>query len=424
MAITDSQKIDYLYKKLGYGVTKTDTSANKSPSNEAIPSPLMLRADKVWVQSYNIPGVVPASNTAVISLYNDSLTSTVQAVVDNSVTGNKTWKTNLSNWITPEYGSTYQIKIYAAPNANSAPQTYGVQLFPDGSGNNDSWYFDYQSGVLNFADTNVPTAVTGNVIYVSGARYTGNVGINNSLISTTANLGNIQIVGSTISSTFGNLTLTPGSNDANNVVVINSTSAIDLPTGPTSARPVNAIGGSLRYNSDNNNLEVFITNTGWVPLINQITTQAFTPDGTTTTFTLSAASTTNAVIVSINGTLQQPGTAYTVSGTNLIFAEVPKTTDIIEVRNVSAAVASFPGGNIAQATTVLDTTSSTSTATGALVVSGGTGIAGNLNVGGNVVISGNLQVASTTGTPTNTSTPAGWLKVKVGNSYYYQPLYQ
>ena len=29
MTITDNQKIDYLFKKIGYGATKTDTNAQK-----------------------------------------------------------------------------------------------------------------------------------------------------------------------------------------------------------------------------------------------------------------------------------------------------------------------------------------------------------------------------------------------------------
>lgn len=424
MAISDSQKVDYLLKKLGYGVAKTDTATNKSPSNESIASPLMLRADKVWVQSYSIPGTIPASNSSVVALHNDSLTSTVQATMDSTATSNRSWKTNQSNWIPTEYGGTYQVKVYAAPTGNAAPQTYGTQLFADGSGNNDSWYFDYQAGVLNFADTNIPTAVSGNVIYVVGARYTGNLGINNSLISTTANLGNIQISGSTVSSTYGSLILQPGTNDANNVVVMNTTSAINLPSGTSAMRPVNATGGYLRYNTENNNLEVYISGTGWVALINNITTQTIIPNGSSASFTLDSATTTAGVIVSINGTLQQPTTAYTVSGTTITFAEVPKTTDIIEVRNVSAAISGFAGGSITLPTTVTANTASTSTSTGAFIVSGGAGVAGNLYIGGNTVIQGNLQISSTTGTPTNTSTPAAWLKVQVGNSYYYQPLYQ
>ena len=51
-----------------------------------------------------------------------------------------------------------------------------------------------------------------------------------------------------------------------------------------------------------------------------------------------------------------------------------------------------------------DTTSSTTTGTGALVVDGGVGIAENLNVGGNTVITGNLTVDGTTTTVNSTTT--------------------
>jgi hypothetical protein len=42
MAISDTQKVDYLWKKLGYGATKTDTNTNKKAPNEAIASPLII----------------------------------------------------------------------------------------------------------------------------------------------------------------------------------------------------------------------------------------------------------------------------------------------------------------------------------------------------------------------------------------------
>lgn len=47
MAISQNQKVDYLFKKLGYGSTKTDTNANKLAANESIASPLLLRGDRV-----------------------------------------------------------------------------------------------------------------------------------------------------------------------------------------------------------------------------------------------------------------------------------------------------------------------------------------------------------------------------------------
>jgi hypothetical protein len=55
------------------------------------------------------------------------------------------------------------------------------------------------------------------------------------------------------------------------------------------------------------------------------------------------------VLVSINGTLQQPTLAYTVNGTDITFVEVPASTDVIEVRYIALAVT--PSIN----TTVVDT---------------------------------------------------------------------
>ena len=69
MAITDSQKIDYIWKKVGYGATKTDTNANKLAPNEAIPSPLLVRGDRVWQQAASIPSVSPSSSSGVVTCY-------------------------------------------------------------------------------------------------------------------------------------------------------------------------------------------------------------------------------------------------------------------------------------------------------------------------------------------------------------------
>jgi hypothetical protein len=55
-------------------------------------------------------------------------------------------------------------------------------------------------------------------------------------------------------------------------------------------------------------------------------------DGVNVTFTLPASSTTNGTVVSINGVLQIPTTAYTVSGTTLTFTEAPALGDVIDTR--------------------------------------------------------------------------------------------
>ena len=56
MAVSDSSKVDLLYKKL-FGVTKTDTSTNKGAGNESIPSPSLVRGDKIWVDAGSIPAI-------------------------------------------------------------------------------------------------------------------------------------------------------------------------------------------------------------------------------------------------------------------------------------------------------------------------------------------------------------------------------
>lgn len=558
MAITDSQKVDYLYKKIGAGVAKTDTSAFKSPSNEANASPILTRGDTIWQQSVQIPTTKPGSNSSVVVLYQDSLSSTIEATLDTTVSGtNRTWLTNYTDWIGPEFGATYQVRVYAAPAGNTAPQTYGTQLFSDGSGNADSWFFDYQAGILNFPDTNVPTALTGKKIYIVGARYVGPKGL--STFPDGATFGNLTISGNNISSSSGNVTIvgnlnvagnttfygysdltisdsilnlhtqanlapwtfndgkdigikmhyydgqdshaalvrandsgylewysrgvegtgnvflgnaygviktgelilanvtpatgpntgalqvyggasisgnlyignlqadlsifaainnTPIGNSVpstgafttldadtanignmsfanstittSNVLVINSNSAIQVPVGGTSSRPTGS-DGMLRYNTDTPALEYFNGNI-WVPVTNTVTDQIITGDGTSTTFVLDQEASTVGVIVSINGTLQHPGTAYTVSGNQITFNETPEATDVIDVRFLGAAV------------TVSETIYDDLT------------ISGNLTATGNVTLSGILQAEPQTKASTD---PGHTGQICWDNNYIY-----
>lgn len=45
------------------------------------------------------------------------------------------------------------------------------------------------------------------------------------------------------------------------------------------------------------------------------------------------------------------------------------------------------------------------------------------SIAGNLWLNGPVKINSTTGTPSNTTTPASWLKVTVGSTVYYLPLY-
>ena len=177
MAVTQSQKVDFLWKKLGYGRTKTDTNANKKAFNESIASPLLMRGDKIWQQSGDIPATIPGSSSSIITVYPTS--APVECTADITASTNRTWKTNSTDWIPPELGSTYLVKVYVHTSGDAAGASGGDVLLAAGSGNDDEWFFDYQSGVLHFVGENLPNGVdfTGKSVYISGARYAGAFGL-------------------------------------------------------------------------------------------------------------------------------------------------------------------------------------------------------------------------------------------------------
>jgi hypothetical protein len=338
MALADSTKVDFLWKKLGFGVTKTAPNANKQAFNESIPSPLLMRGDKVWQSSGDIPGVKPAATSAIVKIYQDAAggTATVETTEDLSAPDNRTWKTNLTDWIPTEFGSTYLVKVYVDDAGSSDPQTGGTQLFQAGSGNNDEWFFDYSSGVLNFNGTNIPTVigtgVTGKSVYIVGARYVGPFGVGGG-----TSIGNITVTDTTLSTTNAGANIILQTTSQGTVQVDNTT-AFNVSVGTTAQRPSTPVTGDLRFNTTSTALEVF-NGSSFVSVGDDsavITSQSFSGDNSTVAFTLSASATTASVIISINGTVQTPTTAYAVSGTTLTFTEAPSSGDAIEVRRISS----------------------------------------------------------------------------------------
>lgn len=284
MALSSTEQLDFLWKKVGYGVTKTDTAANKLAFNEGIPSPLLLRADKLWAQAAEIPGTKPAVTSAVVKIYKDGTgtwSPTVKCVEDLGASDNRTWKTNSTDWIPPEFGATYLVSVYIDSDSATAPQSTGTQLFAAGASatSNDEWFFDYQSGVLHFIGTSLPTAiatgVTGKSIFVSGARYTGVFGLsttnslaaNTVVVSESANIGNLRIVDTTISSTGTNSNISIVPSGVGIVVVASAMSVAGRVTathyygdgGFLSNISANSLVGfnSTVINNNNSNVQVY-----------------------------------------------------------------------------------------------------------------------------------------------------------------------
>lgn len=334
MAISDTQKVDYLFKKIGFGTTKTDTNANKLAANESIASPLLLRGDKVWQQAGDIPGVKPSTSSSIVGVYTGA--TTVECTEDITATGNRTWKTNSTDWIPPEFGSTYLVNVYIHTSGDAAnAEDISNKVFVTGSGNNDEWFFDYQSGVLNFIGDNLPNGVnfSGKSVYIAGARYIGTFGVG-AAAGEDANLGNLTISDTTISSSNNDsIILDPGGTGQ---VSVSGTNAITIPNGTTAQRPAGAVG-DIRVNSDTGKFEYY-DGSAWKelsPVINVSTIDTYDGDGSTAVFSLSETTTSSSTIITLNGLVQSPGNAYSISSSTLTFTQAPAVGDAIEVRYIS-----------------------------------------------------------------------------------------
>jgi len=122
--------------------------------------------------------------------------------------------------------------------------------------------------------------------------------------------------------------------------------------------------------------------------VNSVTKDDFTPNGTTTAFTLSKApATVNEIEVYVGNVRQEPTDAYSVSGTTLTMTEAPATNTNFYVMHI--------GG----------TTQSSTTLPGGSSVPGALSVSGDLTVDTSTlkVDSTNNRVGIGTSTPTNTA---------------------
>lgn len=176
------------------------------------------------------------------------------------------------------------------------------------------------AGAIDIDNVTANTIAVANIA-LGNALVGGNLVVTGLVVNTTAQIANV------IST--ANVTLTPA---AANLVIINTVSGMILPVGNTAQRPGSADSGTVRFNSETSRIE-FYDGSGWQNVSTaNITNQQFNGDGSSVNFALDKAATTAAVLISLNGVLQLPTTAYTVTGNTLTFTEAPESTDVIDVR--------------------------------------------------------------------------------------------
>ena len=290
------------------------------------------------------------------------------------------------------------------------------------------------SNVQVYANGNVAISITGTsntvVFTTTGVDVTGTVSASGNItganiftsgsVSATgnANFGNIQIGPDSINNTGTDQTITinnalgntnfavngTGSNvffvDAstntasfgssaqttNALVAFNSTNSIKIPVGNTVQKPSVGVTGMMRFNTSLNKIEIY-DNSQWSTVgdtqFTVIDDQQFNGDGNTVAFTLNSTQTTNSCIVSINGVVQIPTIAYSVSGVDpscvLTFTEAPAAGDLIDVRQITTTTTvigiSNTSGNAAVSVT---------DANNIVTVTGDLSVTGNVNISGNV----------------------------------------
>lgn len=188
-----------------------------------------------------------------------------------------------------------------------------------------------QATAISTINANIGAFETYANLYIGAAAY-GNANVAAYLPTYTGNLspGNVTSV------FYGNVHTDYILSKDNRVVTFAISSAVGLPTGGNTARPSSPSQGQFRYNTDISAVEYY-DGSGWVNLSSSVGSQYFYGDGVNATFTLNTATTAAGILVSINGTVQLAGVAYTVTGNQITFTEIPQDTDLIDIRFLAAA---------------------------------------------------------------------------------------
>jgi hypothetical protein len=414
MSIPISQKVDLLYKQ-AFGVTKTDTEANKSPSNESIASPLLIRGDTLWSQADQIPGV-GAAVTDVVTAYTG--TGAAECTADNTTVPvggvYPTWKTSLTYWIPAEFGSTYSVGVWVDDAGVADPTSTGTQIFGAGSGGTGEFFYNYQSGVLNFIGETIPTALTSTkVLYIVGYRYIGLTGVS---ILPDTQIGNLDITDQTVTGqdTDANIVLTPNGTGQvvtsgnitasyfyGNGAFLTGIDATGIQNGTSNVR-IPVADGNVELNV-NGGLTANVTDTGIVmtsgnlDLGNVIATGVGTFTGNVAGGNLTSGGVVEVTGNVIGGNLTTVGLVSAtgnVAGGNITTAGVVEATGNVSGANLTSGgvvevTGNVIGGNI---TTVGVVAATGNVSGGNLTTAGAADITGNLTAGN--VDGGNLVQAS------------------------------
>ncbi len=242
----------------------------------------------------------------------------------------------------------------------------------------DSANFTYDGTTLGVTGNVVIDNITidGNSIVSSNALTLDAAASQSIVINEAGNDVDVRIESDTQTNAFfvegstGNIGIRTGTPNVGAALHINATNSMIVPTGSTPDRPT-GVAGMVRFNTTTSNFE-FYDGAEWVGTGSDFTiftVDDFAGDGSTVAYTLSKDATSAGVLVALNGVVQDPGTAYSVSGTTLTFTEAPANGDNIDVRIMTTTAAVTEIADLNTAFTLNDATeTATTTINGNVVV--------------------------------------------------------
>ena len=296
----------------------------------------------------------------------------------------------LTYWIPAEFGATYSVSVFVDDAGVADPTSTGTQIFGAGSGGTGEFFYNYQSGVLNFIGETIPTALTSSkVLYIVGYRYVGKTGVNNLPDS---QIGNLSIADQTVTGqdVDANIILTP--NGTGQVVTggnltasffygngsqLTGIDATGIQNGTSNVR-IPVADGNIELNVDGA-LTANVTDTGIVMTSGNLNLGNIIATGTTVgTGNITGGNLNTGGVVAATGN---------VAGGNLT------STGVVEVTG------NVIGGNLRSGGLVLVTGNVTggNLTTAGLVLATGNVTGGNLTTAGAADVTGNISAGNIDG---------------------------
>jgi hypothetical protein len=337
--------INFYDKATGNAAALTNTALNFNPSTGVLAATTFSGSGASLT---NLPAtaVVGTVETANVSLYDSITASTTNAtfypqLVDKA-TGNAAAYSAAYVTVNPST-NTLSANVFSGAVTATTVTASGTII---GSGN-----------IVAGASTESTSTTTGALVVVGGTGIAGNVTAGKAATFNSSKTAGMDFVvkgktdetliwarpGSSYDQVVVGNSATTSTLVTGAKLIVNTTDSMLVPVGTTAQRPGSTGGtdtaGMFRYNTTIGAIEWY-NGSVWQTASTQFTTitdTQFNGDGLTDTFTSSnfATATTNSLIVSINGVLQIPTIAYSLSGSTITFTEAPTNGDLIDVRVVT-----------------------------------------------------------------------------------------